>query len=84
VQAVNEGIRFGDKYGEIKYIELVNGSGQGGTVKTASTEIEEGDEVMLVVANTPDKLLMYDATQADSGPAAVGMDFTFTLDGATN
>jgi hypothetical protein len=84
VQAVNEGIRFGNKYGEIKYIELVNSNGQGGTVKTASTEIGEGDEVMLVVANTPDKLLMYDATQADTGPTAVGMDFTFTLDGATN
>jgi hypothetical protein len=84
VQAVNVGVRFGNQYGEIRYIELVNSNGQGGVVKTASTDIAEGDEVMLVVANTPDKLLMYDATQADTGPAAVGMDFTFTLEGATN
>ena len=84
VQAVNQGVRSSDKYGEIKYIELVNSNGQGGIVKTAVAEVGEGDEVMLVVANTPDKLLMYDATQADTGAAAVGMEFTFTLDVATN
>jgi hypothetical protein len=84
VQSVNLGVRFGNKYGEIKFIELVDSNGQGGIVKTASTDIADGDKVMLVVANTPDKLLMYDATQADTGPAAVGMNFTFTLEGATN
>jgi hypothetical protein len=84
VQAVNVGVQFGNKYGEIKYVELVGSNGQGGVVKTASTNTAEGDEVMLVVANTPDKLLMYDATQADTGPAAVGMEFTFTLEAATN
>lgn len=84
VQSVNVGVRFGNKYGDIRYIELVNTSGQGGIVKTASTDIANGELAMLVVANTPDKLLMYDATQAATGPASVGMDFTFTLDGATN
>lgn len=84
VQAVNQGVQFGNKYGEIKYIELVGSNGQGGIAKTATAEVGDGDEVMLVVANTPDKLLMYDATQADTGAAAVGMEFSFTLDGATN
>ncbi|KAG9601963.1 hypothetical protein KCV01_g7396, partial [Aureobasidium melanogenum] len=84
VQSVNVGVRFGNKYGDIRYIELVSTSGQGGIVKTASTDIADGELAMLVVANTPDKLLMYDATQAATGPASVGMNFTFTLDGATN
>jgi hypothetical protein len=84
VQSINWNVQNGNHYGWINYVELVSSNGQGGGVKTAVAHVAVGSLVMLVVANTPDKLLMYDATQADTGPAAVGMDFTFTLDGATN
>lgn len=63
---------------------LVSTNGQGGIVEIVSTDIADGKLAMLIVVNTADRFLMYDATQAATGPASVGMDFTFTLEGATN
>lgn len=52
---------------------VIDGSG--------SVEVASGDEVSLVVANTPQELLLYDAFNLDS-EAQRGLDYSFTLTGA--
>lgn len=53
---------------------IVKGSG--------SVEVATGDEVSLVVANTPAELVLYDAFSL-SGEVTKGLDYSFTLSGAT-
>jgi hypothetical protein len=45
-------------------------------------EVAAGDEVSLVVANTPAELVLYDAFSL-SGEVTKGLDYSFTLSGAT-
>jgi hypothetical protein len=45
-------------------------------------EVSSGDEVSLIVANTPDELILYDAF-ALSNDVQKGLDYSFTLSGAT-
>jgi Family of unknown function (DUF6055) len=60
--------------GTVRYIDLVNGSG--------GTTIGAGEEASLVVANTPERLVMYDAFSI-SGEAAKGLDYRIKLTGAS-
>lgn len=53
---------------------IVDGSG--------SVEVASGDQVSLVVANTPGELILYDAFNL-SGDEQKGLDYSFTLTGAT-
>jgi hypothetical protein len=53
---------------------IVDGSG--------SVEVAAGDEVTLVVANTPEELILYDAFSLSSD-VSKGLDYSFTLSGAT-
>jgi hypothetical protein len=53
---------------------VVEGSG--------SVEVAAGDEVTLVVANTPEELILYDAFSLSS-EVSKGLDYSFTLSGAT-
>lgn len=69
--------------GKVQYIPLNNA-----TVSSESTAVfaqtlsipslASHEKAMLVVANTPDRLLLYDNSRL-SGPAAVGLDFNITL-----
>jgi hypothetical protein len=59
--------------GEVTYT-IVDGSG--------SVEVAAGDEVSLVVANTPEELILYDAFSLSSD-VHKGLDYSFTLSGAT-
>ena len=60
--------------GETRYVDVVDGA--------AEVEVKDGEEVSLVVANTPEELILYDAFDL---PAEVtkGLDYSFTLTGAT-
>lgn len=49
---------------------------------TGSAEVADGEEVSLVVANTPAALLQYDPFKLD-GDAQAGLDYTVTISGAT-
>jgi Family of unknown function (DUF6055) len=60
--------------GNVRYVDLPNGSG--------GTTISSGEEASLIVANTPDKLLMYDAFSI-SGEAAKGLDYRVHMTGAS-
>ncbi|RYP05289.1 hypothetical protein DL764_003887 [Monosporascus ibericus] len=59
--------------GATRYVDLPNGSG--------STAVAAGEEVSLVVANTP-ALIQYDAFELGSD-AQAGLDCTVTISGAT-
>ncbi|GKT58382.1 dockerin type 1 [Colletotrichum tofieldiae] len=60
--------------GAVRYVELVNGAG---TVSVAG-----GEEASLVVANTPANLVLFDPF-ALSAEVNTGIDYSFTLSGAT-
>lgn len=49
---------------------------------SGSVEVAAGDEVTLVVANTPEELILYDAFSLTSD-VQKGLDYSFTLSGAT-
>lgn len=59
----------------VRYVALENGAG--------SAEVASGEEASLVVANTPQELIQYNGFQLESSQANVGMDYSFTLTGAT-
>ncbi|RYP43229.1 hypothetical protein DL768_010023 [Monosporascus sp. mg162] len=59
--------------GATRYVDLPNGSG--------STTVADGEEVSLVVANTP-ALIQYDAFNLGSD-VQTGLDYTVTISGAT-
>lgn len=49
---------------------------------TGSVEVSAGDEVSLIIANTPAELILYDAFSLTSD-VQKGLDYSFTLSGAT-
>jgi hypothetical protein len=49
---------------------------------SGSVEVSSGDVVSLIVANTPNELILYDAF-ALSSDVQKGLDYSFTLSGAT-
>jgi len=64
--------------GTVRYVDLPGGTG--------SAAVAAGEEVSLVVVNTPDALYMYDpseiGTDESSDPASVGLDYQVELTGA--
>ncbi|KAF6816274.1 dockerin type 1 [Colletotrichum plurivorum] len=60
--------------GAVRYVELVNGQG--------SVSVAGGEEASLVVANTPANLVLFDPF-ALSSEVNTGVDYSFTLSGAT-
>ncbi|KAK6211384.1 dockerin type 1 [Colletotrichum tabaci] len=60
---------------EVRYVSLVNGAG--------SAEVASGEEATLVVANTPKTPILYDGFELASSEANKGLDYSFTLTGAT-
>lgn len=60
--------------GVARYVDLVDGAG--------SAEVAAGEEVSLVVANTPAALIQYDPFDLGSDVQA-GLDYTVTISGAT-
>ncbi|KZL74390.1 dockerin type 1 [Colletotrichum incanum] len=60
---------------EVRYVALANGAG--------SAEVTSGEEASLVVANTPKTLILYDGFELASSEANKGLDYSFTLTGAT-
>ncbi|KXH65542.1 hypothetical protein CSAL01_02941 [Colletotrichum salicis] len=59
----------------VRYVQLANGAG--------SAEVASGEEASLVVANTPKTLILYNGFQLASSDANKGLDYSFTLTGAT-
>lgn len=59
----------------VRYVTLANGSG--------SAEVASGEEATLVVANTPKELLDYNGFELEGSKANEGLDYSFTLTGAT-
>jgi len=53
-----------------------------GVEGSGSVKVASGDEVSLVVANTPEELILYDAFSLTSD-VQKGLDYSFTLSGAT-
>ncbi|KAF2218618.1 hypothetical protein BDZ85DRAFT_299412 [Elsinoe ampelina] len=69
----------------VEYAPLSNTTATGsGNVfaQQIAVELLQGQEIMLVVANTPDALLDYDNYDI-SGAVAVGLDYSISLTGAT-
>lgn len=60
--------------GAVKYTELANGAG--------SAAVASGEEASLVVANAPATLIVYDGF-ALSSAVSKGLDYSFTISGAT-
>jgi hypothetical protein len=60
--------------GNVQYIDMHSGSG--------STTVGSGEEASLVVANTPERALMYDAFNINA-EAAAGLQYTVTMTGAS-
>ncbi len=61
--------------GSVRYIDLINGSGQ--------VTIASGEEVSLVVANTPDSLYRYNAFESTSAsPELQGLNYQLSITGA--
>ncbi|KAI9148225.1 hypothetical protein HJFPF1_12052 [Paramyrothecium foliicola] len=60
--------------GASRYVDVVDGAG--------SVELANGEEVSLVIANTPEELVLYDAFSLTSD-VTTGLDYSFTLTGAT-
>ncbi|KAL0933704.1 dockerin type 1 [Colletotrichum truncatum] len=58
-----------------RYVTLVNGAG--------SATIATGEEVSLVVANTPKAPIQYNGFKLEGSEANKGLDYSFTLTGAT-
>jgi hypothetical protein len=65
--------------GAVRYVDLPNGTG--------SATVAAGEEVSLVVANTPKALILFDPSTIgaaiSSDPANVGLDYQVQLTGAT-
>ena len=62
--------------GAVRYVDLPNGTGQ--------ATVASGEEASLVVANTPDTLIQYDAFQTTaSSPESVGLNYSVQITGAT-
>lgn len=62
--------------GSVRYVDLANGTGQ--------ATVGSGEEASLVVVNTPDTLIQYDAFQTNaSSPEAIGLNYQVQLTGAT-
>ncbi len=66
--------------GSVRYVDLPDGSG--------NATVGSGEEASLVVANTPDKLYMYNpsnvgGTIGSSSPAATGLNYEVKITGAT-
>ncbi|OLN94131.1 hypothetical protein CCHL11_07163 [Colletotrichum chlorophyti] len=59
----------------VRYVALANGAG--------SATIASGEEVSLVVANTPKALILYDGFKLADSEANKGLDYSFTLSGAS-
>ena len=57
-----------------RYVDVIDGA--------ATVEVQASEEVSLVVANTPDNLILYDAFNL-SDEVKQGLDYSFTLTGAT-
>lgn len=58
----------------VRYVDLPDGSGQ--------ASVASGEEATLVVVNTPDTLIQYDAFN-NNGAAAVGLNYEVQITGAT-
>jgi hypothetical protein len=59
----------------VRYVNLPNGSGQ--------ATIGSDEEVSLVVVNTPDSLIPYDAfTSTTNSPECVGLNYQVQITGA--
>lgn len=61
--------------GTVKYVDIEEGTGQ--------ATVASGEEATLVVANTPDTLLMYDGFKITGTEVVKGLDFTVQIKGAT-
>ncbi|KAK2035291.1 hypothetical protein LX32DRAFT_708250 [Colletotrichum zoysiae] len=61
--------------GGVRYVALADGAG--------SAEVAAGEEASLVVANTPRALILYDGFQLADSEANKGLNYSFTLTGAT-
>jgi hypothetical protein len=62
--------------GTVRYVDLPNGMGQ--------ATIASGEEASLVVANTPDTLIQYDAfSTTASSPESIGLKYQVQITGAT-
>lgn len=62
--------------GAMRYVELQNGSG--------SATVASNQEASLVVVNTPDSLIQYDAFKSGSNsPECIGLNYQFQISGAT-
>ncbi|KAG8624250.1 hypothetical protein KVT40_007317 [Elsinoe batatas] len=62
----------------VRYVDLVGEVGDA----TANFEVGQGEEAMLVVANTPEALV-YDGFKLPGTQASWGLDWSVTLTGAT-
>lgn len=60
--------------GTVRYVDLADGKG--------SVTLESGEEVSLVVANTPADLILYDGFSL-TDDVTTGLNYSFTLTGAT-
>ena len=61
--------------GQIRYVDLPNGQG--------STAIAASEEVSLVVANTPDALIQFNAFESsETTPDYIGLNYEVQIDGA--
>ncbi len=58
-----------------RYVDLPGGAG--------SAAVAEGEELSLVVVNTPAALLQYDPFALEGSEAQAGLDYTVTITGAT-
>ncbi|KAK1961191.1 hypothetical protein LY78DRAFT_685047 [Colletotrichum sublineola] len=59
----------------VRYVVLADGAG--------SAEVASGEEASLVIANTPKTLILYDGFQLADSEANKGLNYSFTLTGAT-
>ncbi|GKT50107.1 uncharacterized protein ColSpa_10288 [Colletotrichum spaethianum] len=59
----------------VRYVALANGTG--------SADVTSDEEASLVVANTPKTLILYDGFDLASSEANTGLNYSFTLTGAT-
>jgi hypothetical protein len=62
--------------GSVRYVDLPNGSGQ--------ATVASSEEASLVVVNTPDSLIQYDAFESGTNsPEVVGLNYQVQITGAT-